>query len=168
MDESLLGKKAESKIREWLSIPEDTNDFNRIPDQMTGFYGSKNICDFYLYKYPHMYYFESKASYKDTIPFSMITDYQREELLKKSKIFGVRSLVFFLFASYQRAFAYDIRDIQSLIDDPGGQKSLNIKKIDKWPIPYAEIPTIPSRKELLDYTGSIEDLIFHLDEGRPT
>ena len=41
-----LGKEAEKKIREWLDKPEDGYSFDRIPDQMTGFYGSKNMCDF--------------------------------------------------------------------------------------------------------------------------
>ena len=36
-----LGKKAETKIKEWLDKP--NLDFNRIPDQMTGLNGSKNI-----------------------------------------------------------------------------------------------------------------------------
>jgi len=37
-------------------------------------------------------------------------------------------------------------------------KSLNIKKITKWPIPYKEIRTIPNnRKEFLDYEGEIEE-----------
>ena len=38
-----LGKQAEQKIREWLDRPEDGYCFDRIPDQMNGFYGSKNV-----------------------------------------------------------------------------------------------------------------------------
>ena len=163
MDAVTLGKEAEKKIREWLEIPEDGNDFNRIPDQMTGFYGSKNICDFYMYKYPYMYYIESKASFHDNMPFSMINEYQRTEMFKRSKIFGVKSVAVFLFATYKRAFILDIRDIQKQIDDPKGHKSLNISKITKWPIPYVEIPAVPSRKQLLDYTGDFEELVSQLE-----
>lgn len=166
MDAVTLGKKAEGKVREWLDLPESGHDFNRIPDQLSGFYGSKNICDFYMYKYPYMYYIESKASYNDNIPFSMITEYQRTEMFKKSKIFGVRSIVVFLYATYKRAFILDIRDIQHQLDDPKGAKSLNIKKIEKWPVPHVEILTVPSRKELLDYTGDIEELTSQLEEIR--
>ena len=36
-----------------------------------------------------------------------------------------------------------------------GKKSINITKLDDSVIPYAEIKTIPSRKQLLDYTGTI-------------
>jgi len=166
MDAVTLGKKAEGKVREWLDLPESGHDFNRIPDQLSGFYGSKNICDFYMYKYPYMYYIESKASYNDNMPFSMITEYQRTEMFKRSKIFGVRSIVVFLYATYKRAFILDIRDIQHQLDDPKGSKSLNIKKIEKWPVPHVEILTVPSRKELLDYTGDIEELTSQLEEIR--
>lgn len=144
-----LGKNAEAKIREWLNRPEEGYCFDRIPDQMNGFPGSANICDFILYKSPYMYYIESKATWNDNFPFSMITDFQRTEMLKKSKIAGVKSYVIVLFASYKRAFMLDIRDIQASIDS--GKKSINIKKIDKWPVPYIEIKTVPSRKTLLDY-----------------
>ena len=40
-----------------------------------------------------------------------------------------------------------------------GKKSINIKKIDKWDFKYSEIPTLSSKKKLLDYTGDIIDLI---------
>lgn len=146
-----LGKKAEKKIKEWLDRPDEGYDFNRIPDQLTGQFGSKNICDFELYLYPYKYYIESKATYHDRFDFSMITDYQYESLMKKSKINGCHGLIIVLFATYQRAFVLDIRDIDYAITKLG-VKSLNIKKIDKWPIPYKEIVTVPnSRKKLLDY-----------------
>lgn len=153
-----LGKKAEKKIKEWLDKPDKGYDFNRIPDQLTGQFGSKNICDFDLYVYPYRYYIESKATYHDRFDFSMITDYQYESLMKKSKINGCHGLIIVLFATYQRAFILKIQDIDKLINE--GKKSLNITKIDKWTIPYREIETIPSRKQLLDYTGNIESYII--------
>lgn len=146
-----LGKKAEGKIEEWLDRPEDGYSFDRIPDQMTGFVGSKNICDFTLFISPHMYYIESKATWKDRFDFSMLTENQHDKLLEKSLIHNVFGVVIVLFASHQRAFIIDIREIKKLEDI--GKKSLNINKIDKWGITYREIQTIPSRKKLLDYTG---------------
>lgn len=146
-----LGKKAESKIREWLNRPEEGYCFYRIPDQLGGYSGPQgsNPCDFLLYKYPYLYWIESKATEHDRFDFSMITDFQRESLLKYSAIDGVKGLVIVLFATYQRAFVFDIIDIQELSSK--GTKSLNIKKIDKWDIEYQEIPTVPSRKQILDY-----------------
>ena len=54
-----LGKDAEAKITEWLDKPEEGYSFDRIYDQMTGFWGSSNICDFICFKSPYMYYIES-------------------------------------------------------------------------------------------------------------
>lgn len=150
-----LGKKAESKIREWLDKPEDGYSFNRIPDQMTGQFGSKNICDFICYKYPFMYYIESKATWNDRWEFNQLTDTQYDGLLAKSKISGCYGVIIVLFASYKRAFAFHIEDIDTYIKTYG-KKSLNISKIDRWQIPYKEIATIPnSRKTYLDYFGEL-------------
>lgn len=149
-----LGKKAEVKVQEWLNRPEEGFCFDRIPDQLTGQYGSKNICDFTCFKSPYMYYLESKATWEDRFSFSMITEYQHDNLLLKSEIDKVYGFIVVLFASYKRAFLVDIREIKRLEDL--GIKSLNIKKISKWQCEYAEIQTIPSRKQLLDYTGDIE------------
>lgn len=80
----------------------------------------------------------------------MISRYQHDEMLKKSKIVGVKSLVIVLFASYQRCFIFDIQDIENQIQG-GGAKSLNIKKLDRWTIPYIEVRTLKSRQQLLDY-----------------
>lgn len=146
-----LGKKAESKIKEWLDRPADGYCIDRIYDQLSGFYGSKNISDFILYKHPNFYYIESKATYDDSFKFSMLTEYQYSNLLRKSEIKGVYGVVIVLYASYQRAFIFDIRDIDKLSKEQD-KHSLNIKKIDKWTIPYVEIKTVPSRKALLDYT----------------
>ena len=160
-----LGKKAEEKIKQWLDKPEDGYSFDRFYDQMTGYFmTSRNICDFICYKYPYLYYLESKATYEDRFNFSMLTETQHDGLLQKSKIHGVYGLVIILFATYQKAFILNIRDIKNLEDD--GKKSLNIKKIDKWNISYAEIPTIPSRKSLLDYDGDLQSLVENMEVGR--
>lgn len=152
-----LGKNAEKKIKEWLDRQEEGYDFNRIPDQLSGFYGSSNICDFTLFKYPEMYYIESKATYNARLDFSMISDNQFQGLLSKSKIDHVNGLIIVLFASYKRAFILDINQIQAIIDS--GKKSINIDKIDKWDFRYGEIPTISNnRKKLLDYSGDIEEV----------
>lgn len=150
-----LGKLAEKQIAKWLHRPSDGYCFERIPDQLSGFYGSKNICDFFLYKSPNMYFIESKATHKDRFDFTMVTEYQWTNLLSRSKIDGVYGLVIVLFATHQRAFILDIQDLEAA--KQAGIKSLNIIKIAKWKVPYKEIQTVPSRKQLLDYTGDIED-----------
>ena len=158
MNDTSVGKKAENKIKLWLDHPENGWCFGRIPDQLSGYYGSSNICDFIFYKKPYMYFIESKATYHDRFDFSMLSDIQRNGLVAKDKIEGVHGLVIVLFAEYKRAFILSATDIWRCLSQ-NITKSLNIKKIEKWPIKYAEIETIPSRKELLDYTGDIEDYI---------
>lgn len=149
-----IGKKAEHKIREWLDKPEEGYCFDRIPDPIGGYFGQKNICDFTCFKSPNMWYIESKATESDSFDFTPgrnISDTQYSGLLAKSKIDHVYGIIILLFVSYKRAFIFDIRDIDSMVQT--GKKSVNIKKIDKWTIPYKEIQTIPSRKLMLDYTG---------------
>lgn len=149
------GKKPEEQIKNWLDRPEDGWCIDRIKDQMTGFYGSKNICDFTFFKSPYYYYIESKATWEDRFDFSLITEYQHDNLLEKSKIDNVFGIVIILFAAHKRAFVIDINEIKRLEDM--GKHSLNIKKIDKWDCLYTEIETIPNnRKKYLDYTGELE------------
>ena len=154
------GKKAEEKIKLWLNKPELGYSFDRIPDQMTGYYMvSRNICDFDCYKFPYMYYIESKATVHDRFDFAQLTDVQRIGLRQKSKIKGCYGLIIVLFVEYKRAFIINIKDVTD--DTPEANltvKSINIKKIDKWEIPYWEIETIPSRKAYLDYTGDLPNL----------
>lgn len=167
MADTEFGKVAEQRIRTWLDKPELGYDFNRIPDQLSGFYMvSRNICDFDCYKYPYFYHIESKATIHDRFEFSQLTDTQRNGLRLKSGIRGCYGLVIVLYVEHKRAFIFNIKDIADInpdVDDKADNKtflkikSLNINKIDKWEIPYWEIQTIPSRKQLLEYTGDLPD-----------
>lgn len=160
-----IHKKAEGKIKEWLNHPELGYSFDRIPDQMSGLYGSKNICDFICFYSPNLYYIESKSTWEDRFDFSLISETQYEGLLNKSKIFNVWGLVIILFLGHKRAFIVDIRDIDKL--SQSGVKSLNIKKLAKWGIPFAEIPTVPNkRKTLLDYEGNLVEMVDGIDRWR--
>lgn len=159
MADTEFGKVAEQRIRTWLDKPELGYDFNRIPDQLSGYYMvSRNICDFDCYRFPYFYHIESKATLHDRFDFSQLTDVQRIGLREKAKIKGSYGLVIVLFVEYKRAFIFRIEDIAD--DTPEANlivKSVNIKKIDKWEIPYWEIQTIPSRKQLLEYAGDLPD-----------
>lgn len=153
-----LGKQAEKKIKEWLDRPEEGYSIDRIQDQMSGqFLTSRNICDFTCFKSPNYYYIESKSTYEDRFDFSMITETQLTGLCKKANITNVHGWVIVLFASYHRAFVFNATDIKQQLDN--GVKSVNIKKLDKWPLPHKELRTVPSRKQLLDYIGEIEEYI---------
>lgn len=172
-----LGKKAEGKIKLWLDDPSSGYSFDRIPDQMSGMYMvSRNICDFICFKSPNQYYIESKATWHDRFDFSMISDNQYEGLMKKSMINGCYGLIIILFGTYKRAFILDIRDIDSMTHRRVGnlneefsgktKNSVNINKLDSWPIPSIEIPTVKSRKMLLDYSGDFQTLVNELETKR--
>ena len=177
MADTEFGKVAEQRIRTWLDRPSDGYDFNRIPDQMSGFYMvSRNICDFDCYKFPYFYHIESKSTVHDRFEFSQLSNLQRDGLYLKSQIQGSYGIVIVLFVDYKRAFIFNIKDLVEplypdlSLDELNDKlfrkneiisqlkvKSVNIKKIDKWEIPYWEIQTIPSRKNLLEYTGDLPD-----------
>lgn len=169
MAETDHGKKAEAKIKEWLTRPQDGYDFTRIPDQMTGYFMvSRNICDFDCYKYPYLYHLESKCTIHDRFDFSELTDTQRNGLRLRADIKGVYSFVIVCFAYYKRTFIFDIRDIADVDPDKPDNaldktylkvKSVNVTKVDKWNIPFKEVRTIPSRKEFLDYEGELKEYI---------
>lgn len=156
MSES-YGKKAEKKIKEWLDKPECGYSFDRIPDQTSGFYGSSNICDFTCFKSPYMFYIESKCTEHDRFDFSMLTQVQHDGLLSKAQIENCFGIVIVLFKFYKRAFILNIKDIESL--EKSGKKSINVTKLKKAKMPVIEIPTIKSRKDMLDYTGDIVELL---------
>lgn len=61
----------------------------RLHDQTTGFIGSKNPCDFLIYKSPYMYAIECKSVHGNRLPMTNITDYQYKELLRMSDVEGV-------------------------------------------------------------------------------
>lgn len=166
MTDDGLGKKAEDKLKLWLDRPDLGYSFYRIKDQMTGFYGSKNPCDFIVYKSPSICYLESKATWKDRFDFSMVTDNQRIELVTRSSVAGVHGILAVLFAGHQRMFLMRASDLFS-VDGHSGEavlkddnvKSLNIKKLGQWTIPYVEVSTIPSRKQLLEYDGDFFEYV---------
>ena len=84
------GKDFEKVIKEaFQKVPGVSID--RIHDQMNGYAGSANICDFIVYKEPYEYYIECKTVHGNTLPFSNITDNQWRGLLEKSKIQGVHA-----------------------------------------------------------------------------
>ena len=159
-----LGKKAEGKVKQWLDMPEQGFCFDRIPDQLSGHIGSSNISDFILFKYPFFYYIECKSTWEDRWDFNTLKversngTTQYSELLKKSSIEHVTCYVIVLYATYKEAFIFNIKDIDAL--DKQGKKSLNIKKKASWPLPYIQVRTIFSRKQLLDYDPAQASEIF--------
>ena len=93
------GKRFEIRFKEdWeKSFPDGV--IERLPDQMTMYKGSENICDFICYDYPNQFYLECKTHAGASIPFEAIPQYER--MLKKE-------LLQVLFYSYMRNSRYYI------------------------------------------------------------
>lgn len=98
------GKEFEKVIEDaFLRVPEVSVD--RLHDQMNGYAGSQNICDFIVYKKPYEYYIECKTVHGNTLSiysnpkpdkrgklhgfYGNITDTQWNGLIEKSNIEGV-------------------------------------------------------------------------------
>ena len=82
------GKQFEEVVRRAFEQVTDTSVI-RLHDQTNGYLGSKNHCDFIVYRMPLEYHIECKSIHGNTFPFSNITDNQFKGLLEKSKIKGV-------------------------------------------------------------------------------
>lgn len=82
------GKDFEKIIREAFELVPETS-VDRLHDQMNGFAGSTNICDFIVYHKPFIYYIECKSVHGNTLPLANITKNQWQGLVEKSKIDGV-------------------------------------------------------------------------------
>lgn len=75
------GKQFEEVIKKAFEEVEDTI-IVRLADQTNGYVGSKNPCDFLVYRHGHFYAIECKTIHGNTFPFTNITDYQYSEISK--------------------------------------------------------------------------------------
>lgn len=121
------GKDFEHEIEQALNRCESTS-VDRLHDQMSGFKGSTNICDFIAYFFPNQFYLECKACYGNTLPFSNITETQWNGLIEKSKIMGVVAGYIVWFIDHDKTLFVPAEYAKSLKDS--GAKSLNVKLLD--------------------------------------
>lgn len=82
------GKQFEDIVKDCFEKVPDTVVV-RIHDQTTGFYGSKNPCDFLIYRKPLFMALECKSVHGNILSFTNITDYQWEQLSKIGSVPGV-------------------------------------------------------------------------------
>lgn len=121
------GKDFEGEIRNCLEILPNVS-FDRLPDPMAGYSGIRNICDFSMYNYPHMFFLECKCHYGNTLNYKGdITENQWEGLYEKSKIKGVIAGVCVWYIDYDLTVFVNICDLWEHRNS--GAKSLNISNI---------------------------------------
>jgi len=98
----------------------------RLHDQQSGYFGSKNPCDFFHYSNPFFYLVECKAHQGNTLPWSCISDNQWDSMLEASKVPGVISGVFVWWTDYDETWYVPITVLNELRQR--GYKSLNYRK----------------------------------------
>lgn len=142
------GKQFEQRFKEdWLNLP---NSFLlRLPDQMSGMYGSTNLCDFVGYVYPRMYLIECKSFEGNTFPFSSFRQY--DKLAGQKWIQGCEIGVVLWFISHQKVVFVPIDTFRQLKSE--GKKSFNINMVGDSQYNCLTIPSTPLRVFLKsDYT----------------
>ena len=150
------GKQFEEKVKEDL-LKLSHVSLERLPDQMSGYQGSKNVCDFTTYIYPFYYYLECKTTNENTFPLSALTQY--DKLLERAGRLGVRSGVILWFVKHDTVVYVPIKTFEKLKAD--GKKSVNIKMVGK---DEYRIITIPSVKKRV-FLDSDYSVLTQLKEG---
>lgn len=148
-----LGKKFETHLKaNWASSVPDAFLY-RLDDQMSGYQGSSNICDFIGYKYPNIYLIECKEHKKNTFPFSAFRQY--DDLAKCTGIKGLHAGVVLWFSDHDLVLWIPIETFIKLKEED--KKSFNVKMVDD---PEYECLVLPSRKLIrymdTDYSALIE------------
>lgn len=123
-----LGKEWEDVVEGWLV--QKNVCYDRIPDQMSGRKGSKNVCDYQAYLFPHVYYLECKECASSL--FNMlqnISEYQWVNMLKKDRFPGVRAGYVIWMSSENRAFW--VSPLRLELYYTSGKKSLSVDDLDR-------------------------------------
>lgn len=127
------GKQFEECIHEAF-IKHKNTSIIRLQDNMGGYAGVSNICDFIAYNYPKMYLLECKSTYGNTLSINSnnpkhkygdITNNQWEGLLKQSHTYGVVAGVVVWFIDHDITIFVPIQALDDL--KKSGSKSLNVK-----------------------------------------
>lgn len=120
--------------------------------------GVSNISDFIGYIYPNIYYLECKTHKGASIPFDVITQY--DKLVKKVDIPGVRAgVILWLYEKEDTIIYLPVKTIQQMKED--GEKSFGIRHFNSN---YRYIK-IPSTKLTKYYKGDYSVLKTLLADG---
>lgn len=150
-----VGKNFEERFKEDFSrIPNSL--VIRIPDQMSGYKASSNICDFICYVYPNIFLIECKSHAGASIPFANISQY--DKLKMKIGIKGVRVGVVLWLYEKDKVFYIPASTIKCMKEE--GKKSVGLKAVEEG----YNIIEIPSTK-LRTYMKSDYSILAMLEEG---
>ena len=139
MNRKSRGKDFEGIVRLAFEKVPDTAVY-RLHDDMSGFKGVKNPCDFFIYHKPVLYAIECKATNKPSLPFANISEYQWSELLKMSKISGVVAGIMCWFVNADITLFIPIQFLETLKQN--GAKSI---RYDADDLAIIQIPGVKKR-----------------------
>lgn len=122
-----LGKKFEKQLAEQLE--KNNICFDRLKDDMSGFKGSANICDFITFYKGKLFYLECKTIRSDTFNYNLIRDTQYYGLLKKSVFKNVIAGVLLWFVDRDITVFIPIKYIQQRKRE--GNKSFSFNNISE-------------------------------------
>ena len=132
-----VGKKFEDRFREdWIKTVPDSFIY-RLNDQMSGYRGSSNPCDFIAYQKPNIFLIECKEHLGNTFPFSAFRQY--EKLVEYKDIDGVHAGVVLWMKDHDKVLWIPIKTFERLKQED--KKSFNIKMVDDY-----ECLELPSKK----------------------
>lgn len=149
------GKQFEHVIQEAFEKVDGVS-IDRLHDQTTGFKGSKNICDFIVYREPYEYYIECKSVHGNTLPFANITKTQWDGLLEKSKIEGVFAGIICWFVDRDKTLFIPIEVLE--IHRQYGNKSIKFN----IPTGYDNVIEIVGQKKRVFFDYTMEEFLNEL------
>lgn len=151
MNKISRGKDFEAVVKQaFEQIPNTT--VYRIPDQMTYKSGSKNPCDFLVYKKPILFALECKATNNPSLPFANISEYQWTELLRMSKVDGVVAGILCWWVNNDKTAFIPIQFLEILKQN--GAKSIRYDADD------IQIIEIPGKKKRVFFEYSMVELFL--------
>lgn len=124
----------------------------RVHDQTTGFYGSKNPCDFLIYRKPLFMALECKTVHGNTLPFSNITDFQWEHLVKMGSVPGVLAGIICWWVDHDVTLFIPIQKLQEYKET--GFKSVRFDIFDN-----AGVYQIPGKKKRVFFDYDMEQFL---------
>lgn len=151
------GTQFEEKFKEdWIKTVPDSFIL-RLPDQITYYSGSTNICDFLTYKHPELFLVECKTTHVGTFPFSNFPQYER--MIKFKDVSGIRAGVVLWWIAHDTIAWIPIQSVEQMKKDK--KKSINIKMIKEK---VYDITLIPSVKKRVFFDSDYSVLLKKGDE----
>lgn len=151
------GKDFEDVFRDCVEKVSDTS-IVRLHDQVQGYLGARNHCDFIVYHYPFEYHIECKSVHGNRLPFTNITDFQWRGLSKVSKVKGVVSGVVCWYIDRDVTLFIPIKTLEALRYN--GAKSISYEIMGDYEYLTYEIP---GKKKRVFFDYDI-DSFFHAIE----